>query len=167
MSDASEFRPEITSRRGEFFAWVAALGMGVVLILAQMNWGSVAAFMWIFAGLLFFSAASISLGNWMDRRSIIRLLPDGIAFENGLRSVTLGWPEVRNVTVARARLGKRVEVVGEASHFAFKLLNETTMNGQVFRTGFAAGQMILDTVLKSSGLQLKSEAEGTAYYARA
>jgi len=71
------------------------------------------------------------------------------------------------MTVAGTRLGKRVEVIGEKSHFAFKLLNETTMNGQTFRSGFAAGQMILDTILKSGGLQLKSEAEGIYYYARA
>ena len=168
MSEAKEFRPEITSRRGEASAWVAAVGMVAALYLAEARLGSVAAYMWMFAGLLVFSALSISLGNWMDRRTVLRLHSDSVEFENGLRSVRLAWPEVQKVTVSAARFGKRVDVIGQAAHFTFKMLSETgMMNEQVFRTGFAAGQTILDAVLKSSGLQFKSEAEGVYYYARA
>ncbi len=167
MSDVKEFRPELTSRRGEIAAWVVAFGMSVALYLADAAWGSMSVFAWLFAGFLFFSAASISLGNWVDRHSVIRMDSDGIGFENGLRSVRLSWPEVQNVAVTGTRFGKRVQVIGPKSHFTFKMLSESEWNGQVFRTGFAAGREILEAVLKSSGLQLKAETEGLYYYARA
>ncbi len=167
MSAVKDFRPELTSRREEFLAWVVALGMTIALVLADGVWGAIPVYVWVFVGFLFFSAASISLGNWMDRRTVLRLGPDGIAFENGLRSVRLGWPEVRNVAVEETRLGKRVQVVGDRSHFSFKMLSESNLSGKVFRTGFAVGQEILNTLLKSSGLQLRTKSEGVVYYARA
>lgn len=167
MSDVQEFRPEITSRRGEFTAWGLAFALGIGLIFANQVWSPLPVFMWIFSGFLFFSALSISLGNWVDRKSVVRLGPDGIAFENGLRSVRLNWTEIQNVAVFQTRAGKRVQVIGPASHFSFKLLSESNMFGQVFRTGFAAGQDILNAIIKSSGLQLKAESEDLYYYSRA
>ena len=109
---------------------------------------------------------SISLGNWVDRRSLICLDSDGIAFENGLRSVRLTWAEVQNVAVVRSRSGKRVQVQGALTHFTFKTMSESTLGKQVMRTGFAAGQDILDVVLSASGLQLKAEKNSMVYYAR-
>ena len=166
MTNEQEFRPELTSRRGELMAWVSAVALGVAMFLAGRLWISIPSFLWIFEGFLAFSALSISLGNWMDRKSVIRLGAEGIAFENGLRSVRLNWSEVQNVAVSETRMGRRVQVIGPTSHFAFKMLNELNPNGQVFRTGFAAGQKILDTVVRSSGLQLKSTSDGLYYYSR-
>ncbi|MEW5940277.1 MAG: hypothetical protein AB1750_11480 [Chloroflexota bacterium] len=157
----------MTSRRSEWTAWALTLGLGAALFIGAQAFGSFAAFVWIFEGFLLLSALSISLGNWVDRKSVIRVDAQGIAFENGLRSVRLTWPEVQNVAVAQTRSGKRVQVIGPSSHFSFKLLTETYLFGQSFRAGFAAGQKILDTVVKSSGLRLKGESEGLYYYARA
>jgi uncharacterized protein (DUF58 family) len=162
-----EFRPELLPRRGEIMAWLAGIGMLVGLFFATARWGSVSFVFWLFAAFLLFSALSISLGNWMDRRSVIRLDSNGIAFENGVRSVRLSWPEVQNVAVIPTRLGKRVQVQGAVSHFTFKTMSESTLSGQQLRTGFADGQEILETVLKECGLQLKAEKGGMVYYARA
>lgn len=162
-----EFRPELMPRRSELIAWLAGIGMLVGLFLATSRWGAQSFVFWVFAALLLFSAASISLGNWMDRRSVIRMGVDGIAFESGVRSVRLGWPEVQNVAVIPTRLGKRVQVQGAQSHFTFKTMSESTLGGQVIRTGFADGQEILETVLEESGLRVKTEKDGMAYYARA
>lgn len=167
MLTTREFRPELMPRRGELMAWLAGVGMAVGLFLATSRWGSPSFIFWMFGFFLLFSAASISLGNWMDRRSVIRLGADGIAFENGLRSVRLGWPEVQNVAVVPTRLGKRVQVQGAQSHFTFKTMSESTLAGQQIRTGFAEGQEILDAVLKECGLQVKAEKDGMVYYARA
>lgn len=148
-------------------AWVAGLGMLVGLYLGINRWGEIPFVFWLFAGLLLFSAFSISLGNWMDRRSLIRLDADGIAFENGVRSVRLTWPEVQNVAIVQTRLGKRVQVQSAQSHFTFKTMGESTIGAQQFRTGFADGQEILDTVLKNCDMKVTAEKDGMVYYARA
>ena len=137
------------------------------LTLATVRWGSAPFVFWAFGAFLVLSALSISLGNWMDRRSVIRLDADGITFENGVRSVRLAYPEVQGVAVIPTRLGKRVQVQGAQSHFTFKTMSETALGGQTLRTGFADGQEILDAVLKECGFQLKAEKDGASYYARA
>jgi hypothetical protein len=167
MSTPREFHPELMPRRSEAVAWLAGIGMLIGLFLATSRWGAQSFVFWTFEALLLFSAVSISLGNWMDRRSIIRMGVDGIAFENGVRSVRLSWPEVQNVAVVPTRLGKRVQVQGAQSHFTFKTMSESTLAGQQMRTGFADGQEILDTVLKECDLKMKVEKDGMTYYARA
>ena len=103
----------------------------------------------------------------MDRRAVIRMDSDGIAFENGLRSVRLTWPEVQNVAVVQTRLGRRVQVQGRQSHFTFKTMGESAFGGQLLRTGFAEGEKILTNVLKECGMTVKAEKDGMVYYARA
>lgn len=162
-----EFRPELMPRRGEYLAWLASAGLFLGLFLGSDRWGPLPFIYWAFAGFILLSAMSISLGNWMDRRSVIRLDSDGIAFENGLRSVRLTWPEVQNVAVIPTRLGKRVQVQSAQSHFTFKTMGETALGGQLMRTGFADGQEILEIVLKECGMKLQAEKNGMTYYARA
>lgn len=167
MPDFREFRPELMPRKGEFNAWVIALGLGVGLYLARSVWPDVSANLWIVEGMMVFFAFAISLGNWMDRRTVLRLDADGVAFENGVRSVRLGWTEVRNVAVMETRSGRRVQVQGERAHFTFKTLTVMSMIGQSMRSGFAAGQEILEMILQAGNLKLTKEAQGVYYYARA
>ena len=167
MLTTREFRPELMPRRGEWMAWLAGIGMVIGLFLATSRWGAQPFIFWMFAVFLLFSAVSISLGNWMDRRTVLRVGADGISFESGVRSVRLSWPEVQNVAVIPTRLGKRVQVQGAQSHFTFKTMSESTLGGQAIRTGFADGQEILETVLEESGLRVKTEKDGMVYYARA
>ena len=148
-------------------AWLGGIGLLVGLFLGTNRWGVLPFIYWAFAVFVVFSAMSISFGNWMDRHSIIRMGADGIVFENGLRSVRLTWPEVQNVAVIPTRLGKRVQVQAERSHFTFKTMSESTLIGQQMRTGFADGQKIFETILAECGLQMKAEKDGMVYYARA
>ncbi|MFZ5821886.1 MAG: hypothetical protein ACOYYJ_18505 [Chloroflexota bacterium] len=161
-----EFRPVLLSRRGEWTAWglFTAAGVGV-LALRESTY--VPLWAWIFWSFLLFSAVSISLGNWIDRRTFIRLEGDGIRFENGLRRVRLGWPEVQEVAVLPARWGQAVQVSGQRAHFAFKTLGEVEFQGEVRgRTGFVEGRAILDVILRETGLRLVEEANSAYYYAR-
>jgi len=83
-----EYRPELISRpRGVF-----RLGNGAALAgyLAGTHLTNTS----IFGGLSFltvllvFSGMAISLGNWMDRRTILRVESNGVWFDNGLRGVS-------------------------------------------------------------------------------
>ena len=165
-SEMHEFRPELISRRGEWTAWGVALvaGLGVWILNSS---GFVPSWAWIFLVFLVFSGVSISLGNWLDRNTLIRLEADGISFENGLRRVRMRWFEVQKVAVLPSRWGKSVQVVGEKSHFNFKTLGEVQFQGEVRgRTGFADGQKILDILLREAGLELIEESNNAYYYAR-
>jgi hypothetical protein len=161
-----EFRPALLPRRGEWTAWGLFLTVSVTMFFLQRI-SYAHAWAWLFWGFLLFSALSISLGNWMDRKTFIRLEVDGIRFENGLRRVRLRWPEIQQVAVLPARWGRWVQVVGSNAHFAFRTLGEIEFQGEVRgRTGFADGQAILATILREAGLQLREKSNSAYYYGR-
>ncbi len=113
-----------------------------------------------------FSAASISLSNWMDRHSILRLDIEGIAFKNGLRNVYMRWGQIQSIHVRPVQWGaKKVQVVGEHTHFAFRTLGEVEYKGEIAgRTGFTQGDKILRVILRASGLQLIEDSNTPGYY---
>ena len=165
--ERSQYHPELISRRGELTAWtLAILTTGAWIFLAigdhRIFWGIP-----VLAVLLLLSALSISLGNWMDRQSVITVDPAGIKFTNGVRHAELGWHQIQQVKVYKHRWGDKVHVVGERSHFSFRKLGEVTARGQVKgRMGFADGEYILQTVLKSAGLREIEHDQEYYYYAR-
>lgn len=165
-SETREFRPELLSRRGEWTAWALALAASLGIWFLKQN-TYIPVWAWIFWTFLLFSGVSISLGNWLDRSTVIWLEWDGVCFENGLRKVRLGWHEVQKVAVLPARWGKSVQVIGEKSHFDFMTLGEVKFQGEVRgRTGFVDGKVILDTILRETGLVLVEETSNAYYYAR-
>lgn len=165
-NETREFRPEQLSRRGEWTAWALALLAGLGMWFLNRG-GFIPSWAWIFWAFLLFSGVSISLGNWIDRNTVIWLESDGIRFENGLRHVRLRWPEVQKVAVLPARWGNTVQVIGEKSHFSFKTLGEVKFQGEVRgRTGFPEGQKILDVILREARLELVEESNNAYYYAR-
>jgi hypothetical protein len=105
----------------------------------------------------------ISLGNWMDRHTALRLEPGGLAYQNGLRHVRLKWEEIQRVRVLPAAWGKKVQVFGRHTYFAFNTLGEVKVQGKMMgRVGFAAGDQILEQILRSADLRpvQPSEASG-------
>lgn len=163
-----EFRPELLPRRGELNAWLLALAATVGMIALHFTWRIIPSWAWIFSGFLFFSALSISFGNWMDRKTRIQVEEDGIRFESGIRHVRLSWSDVQKVAVLPSRWGKTVQVIGNTVHFAFKTLGEVQFQGEIRgRTGFAEGQKILNVILKKTDLKLVEQTNDSYYYARA
>jgi hypothetical protein len=152
MLEAKTYTPELLPRRGEFFAWaltiITAFGFYILSRPTPMPFLG-----WLFIAVFLFSAISISFGNWMDRRTCIRLEPDGVIFENGLRKTHLNWSEIREVHTSQARWGTSVHVIGFRSHFSFFTLGEMQFRGRVqARTGFIEGKLILDRIIRSAGL---------------
>ena len=162
-----KFRPELLSRRGEATAWVLTLVLlgGLFLVRSRLPGLSFAAY--LFLGFFVFASLSISLGNWMDRQTEIKLDARGVAYKNGLRSSHLDWGEIERVSVSSSRLGDKVHVIGQEAHFHFRLLGEINYQGQTRgRVGFQEGDLIVETILEKSGLQLVETEASTRDYLR-
>ncbi len=162
-----ELRPELSARRSEITAWVLALVLLAAMGIMKWRFGGVPVSAWIFGGFMLFAAFSISLGNWVDRSTVMSLDLNGIAFENGLRQVALSWQEVKKVNVLPSRWGKTVQVIGDQAHFEFRTLGKVEYKGEVQgKVGFAEGEAVLEKILEETGLVLEKEEKGRYYYAR-
>lgn len=165
--DTKEYRPVLIPRRGEIIAWFLTLLVVVVCVVLILTGQSTPLLLWMLACILLASALLISLSNWVDRHTVIRIHPDSVEFHNGLRNVRLYWEQIRTIQVQPGDIGKRVQVYGENAHFAYRTLGEVHLRGKVQgRMGFPQGEDILRHLVAFSGLQ-KSEASGEGYtYAR-
>ena len=177
MIKSREYRPERISRRGELVAWGAALlvtAAGAILYASGRPVGWVIP---VLGAFLAAAGASISLGNWMDRRTRLRLEPGGVIYTNGLRRVRLDWGQIRQVRVLPAPWGKKVQVFGERApgkpgYFAFTTLGEVKVQGRTLgRVGFSEGDSILQTILEQAGLRLTRSEDidhrgSSEYYSR-
>jgi hypothetical protein len=162
-----EFRPEVQSRRSEAFTWgLAALvwTAGGFLLLRRLPVPTAVPFLAAFLTAL---AASLSLGNWSDRRACLRLGPDAVYFENGLRRVAFTWAEIERIQVFPSRWGQKVRVIGSNRQFEFRTLGEISLQGEVQgKMGFAAGEAILSHLLARAGLTAKVPLAGGYTYSR-
>jgi hypothetical protein len=166
MPESKTYHPQLLPRRGELTAWaltcLAALGLYFLSLPGPLpTWA------WIFFALLAFSAGSISLGNWMDRKTFIRLEPEGVTFENGLRKTHFTWDDIKEVRTSPARWGTSVQVLGGRAYFAFSTLGEMRFRGETRgQTGFAEGQFILKEILRQAGLTTGTQAGQFCTYSR-
>jgi hypothetical protein len=161
------FRPELISRHGESLAWCFTIFIGLSLGVILLRSGTIPSGAWAFLFLFFLIGLFISLGNWVDRHTIISIALDGITFSNGLRHTRLKWSDIQKVNVLSVRWGKLVQVIGVKSHFEFRTLSEVLYKGDVKgRVGFSNGFEILDQILYSSGLQLITKTGNEIYYSR-
>jgi len=162
-----EYRPELLSRRGEYVAWGIALLAVVAWLALQLVGAPAIGGLRALAVILAVSGVAISLGNWMDRRTLLRLEAEGVWFDNGLRRVYLQWAEIRQVQVYGSTWGKKVHVIGERAHFNFRTLGEIILQGEVKgRLGFEKGEEILGQILEHAGLKRTARPENGIYYSR-
>ena len=164
MQTPVEIRSESFSRRGEITAWVLAILTLVSWFALRVRGYPVPGFFIILTLFLVVAALAISLSNWSDRHTLLRLEAGGVRFENGLRRVYLAWDEIQMVQVFPSNLGDRVRVSGTQTFFSFRLLGEVSLRGQVRgRIGFADGEHILRHILQATGLK-RFENNGEGYY---
>ncbi len=165
--DMQVFRPELLPRRGEYIAWgttLLAFAGWAILLASGMRLLILIPILAIF---LLLCALLISLSNWVDRQTFLRLEPDGVHFENGLRRVDLHWHQIQQVQVLPSYWGEKVSVIGQGSHFNFHTLGEVTVRGETKgRVGFAEGEKILQHILKHSQLKVVDNTGPGYYYAR-
>lgn len=165
--EAREFRPELLPRRGERIAWsLAGLALAAWIVLALLAKPVLIGFA-LLAVVLLLSALAISLGNWTDRRTLLRIEPQGVHFENGLRKTSLRWEEIRSVEVYPSNMGDKVRVLGDQSYFNFRTLGEVRTHGDLKGLmGFADGEQILHQILRNAHLKDMRRAGEVQYYSR-
>ena len=160
QAERQEYNSELVSRRSELIAWGSAIlvnGTWLLLIL----FGQPFSFWLPILGIpLILIAAGMSLGNWMDRHTVLKLDFESIFFSNGLRHVQLKWQEIQEVRVLPAQWEKKVQVFSERSYFGFHTLGEVRANGKVLgRTGFVDGDRVLEQILDRAALSEVKQVE--------
>jgi hypothetical protein len=162
-----EFHPILLSRRGEALAWLSTGLMLVGWVILRVRGTDVPNFAPFMTVFLLLAALSISLGNWMDRRSVIRLEAEGVQFDNGLRQVSMKWEQVLQVDVTRWTWGKKVRVLGDQASFNFHTLGEMKAYGEVKgRMGFEQGELILERIILGAHLKETAHQDSQITYAR-
>jgi hypothetical protein len=160
------FKPVLQPRRSELVAWGLAFASLAGLLLFTFD-GVILFWAIVFVCFLFFAALSISLGNWMDRKTQITLHSGGVIFQNGLRKAEIAWESVANLSTCPARWGEKVQVIGQKSHFEFNTLGEVTFQQQVQgQVGFPHGNEIRDEIIQKSGLTVVAKKGESYYYSR-
>jgi hypothetical protein len=162
-----EYKPELISRRGEVLAWVSVLLVALGILILLFSGNPVSWLVRLLEAILLVSAVLISLGNWSDRKTSLRLDENAVEFENGLRHVRIHWNEVKEVRVTPSPWGNKVEVYNEKSHFSFRTLAEVKVRGKLKgRFGFVRGEEILRQIVLFSELEIKDEFSNGYYYVR-
>jgi hypothetical protein len=168
LSTSHEFKPLLTPRRSEFTAWALTLFMLLIVIFAPLEGlgksGGI-----IFLVFLGFSAVMMSVGNWVERNTYLRIEEDRVTYFNGAREVSLGWQEINKVEVHPSRFGDRIIVSSESAGFRYQSLGSISMNDKISgRVGFEQGEQILEMILEQSGLSIveSQQSDRPYYYSR-
>jgi hypothetical protein len=161
------YKPELLPRRGELFAWLCAIALVITWIIVAVVGKPIPAGVKFLGVFLVFAASSISLGNWMDRHTILIIEENGVRYTNKLRKVFLKWEQIDKVEVFNSSWGKKVQIFGSIQHFSFRTLGEIELGGKTKgRMGFARGEEILTTILSRSNLKEIEHSGSSYYYAR-
>jgi len=162
----AEYHPELIPRRGEVIAWVTAAITGAAWILLAILGAPVHPALKLLAIILVLCGLAISLGNWMDRHTLLLTGPEGIEYQNGLRHVRLRWDEIRQVQVFPSNWGNQVRVIGAQAYFSFRTFGQVEVKGEVKgQMGFAQGDQILKLILEQANLKQVEESGQGYYYA--
>lgn len=165
--EKNEYYPELISRRGEITAWGLAAVCGAGWLIMVLSGGPVNPVLPVLTILFIFAGSGISLGNWMDRVTVLRTDPSGIEFHNGLRNVYLLWQDIQHVVVVSHKWGDKIYVIGEKTRFYFRKYGEVTVRGETKgRMGFVAGEEIFKLILEKTGLREVERTESEVYYSR-
>lgn len=167
MMSTHEFHPEKMSRRSEIILWALTLVTLAVLVILKVIGSELSGWNLAFAGFMLLTAGSISFGNWMDRKTVLILGPEGLSFRNGLRAIQLDWDQVQAIQVIPTQWGDQAIVSGAETRFSFRTLSEISRKGEVrSRMGFAQGVFIIEQIVKHGGLTKIDQPEAGRYYAR-
>ncbi len=165
-TEIQDFQPLLAPRVNELTFWLVA----VVFLLVGFFLRSIempGSFFAILLGILaLLQAIGLSVSNWMDRKTVLRLRPEGIMYQNGLQHIDLSWEQIQGVEVVRTRWNsRRVFVLGNNRKFHFQTLARLMYNNQkVLKYGFEQGDYILAMILKNCEFEMTTQPNPDSYY---
>jgi hypothetical protein len=96
----------------------------------------------------------------MERKTALLLTDDYIFYKNGVRRTSLRWNEINEIELREDRLSKKVTILGEETHFQFRLLSKPRYEGEVrSEFGFQPADEILNEITARSGKKPKKIVE--------
>jgi hypothetical protein len=156
------YRPVSVSRRSELTAWGIFAVLASVVVLLRLQARIVPLPITILAAFFLLAALVISFGNWMERRTWMRLDPDRLLYTNGVRKISLPWEEIREIRLDEDRLSNKVYISGESIQFQFRLQSEPRFDREEHGLyGFREGDEILREIAERSGKSPVSREEET------
>ena len=109
----------------------------------------------------------MSTGNWIDRRTYLRITEQGVSYFNGAREVSISWQEISRVEIFPGKIGDKIIISSAEARFRYQALGSVKMNEKVSgQVGFEQGEQILKSILEQSGLArvVRRQADGYDYY---
>ena len=143
MNQLREYHPELLSRTGEFIAWLSTVFVfagWIILVISKKPVTRAIPFLGIF---LLVCAIGISLGNWMDRRTSLQILSDGIHFGQSIGG--------SNATAYGLFLGAGVAITTGVTNNTAPGLRVTNFGGVILQNGVTVGDLSLGTTLYDAG----------------
>jgi len=168
LSTNHEYKPLLVPRRSEFNAWGLTLILLIVLIFSSLEGrGKVGGV--ILLVFLVLSSTTMSIGNWIDRKTYLRIGEQSVIYFNGAREVSLPWKDISRVEIIPGKFGDKIIVSSTEKRFRFQALGKIKMSEKVSgQVGFEQGTQILETILEKSGLATaeRKPADSYEYYSR-
>lgn len=163
LSTLQTYKPRINSRRPELMAWIFSLSI-ILFLIAQPQTGFFAIGGVILAVFFIFSALTISIGNWVNRKTELSFNKDEICFYNGIRKTCFQWEDITRMEIYPGRFNDKISLLKEAERLNFDVIgsNETIPPSSP-RYGFEEGEKILDIILDRTNL-VNQRYEGQGYY---
>lgn len=167
ISGTREYYPELLSRRGEYTSWGLAIACLIAWMILTLGGYRVHIALPIMTIAFIFISIGISLGNWMDRHTVIRINSEGVEFHNGLRNAMFPWRDICEVILYTHKWGDKVYVMTETARFNFRKFGEVKVRGETKGVmGFPDGEEVFQTIISEAELVEVEHKDNEYYYAR-
>lgn len=167
LSTDLSYKPIINSRRSELMAWIFSISL-IVIQFAQPVTGFFKVGGILLAIFFLLSAIIISLGNWTNRKTVLRIREVGIDLDNGIKMITFKWQDIIRIEVFTGRFNDKISLITESGRMNFDIaVSDDNKSATSQRFGFQEGDEILKILLDRSKVsQQKVDAEGYVYYSK-
>lgn len=155
------FKPIPVSRRGEFLAWSGTLFVGAVGVYVLWKTKGISLFTPAIFFMLLMVASIISFGNWVDRRTSIRISSEMVFYRSPIRKVELGLNAIESLWAVPAGRGWRILVRGEGQLFHFRTgIHLESRSGAEMHTGIEGGERLAGIIRHGAGLSALEHEDG-------
>lgn len=161
-------KPEAGSRRPEALSWAFAVVLFGILFFMRPELQALRFGAWALGLFFGFSGAVMTLGNWLERNTSMRLNLQEIALVRPLQTLGMKWDEVDRVDVMTKSNARRVFVQGRGVKFSFRPATRVEIRGKIRdEYGFLESEKIIETILTMAKIsEIRHDLVNGYYYAK-